>query len=99
MFFGPDLGTRNAKNPFGPFKVPKCNKKTAKLKKLMSFNSLASAKIRGFSKKKRLNTRGFAQEFLQSGMLYRPSKSLKKGDKSSSLYLKKIFLLGGCVFL
>ena len=52
MFFGPDLGTRNAKNPFGPFKVPKCNKKTAKLKKLMSFNSLASAKIRGFSKKK-----------------------------------------------
>jgi len=30
-----------------------------------------------FWKKKRLNVRGFAQEFLQSGMLYRPSKSLK----------------------
>ena len=33
MFFGPNLRTRNAKNPFGPFKVPKCNQKTAKLKK------------------------------------------------------------------
>jgi len=33
MFFGPYLGTRNTKNPFGPFKVPKCNQKTAKLKK------------------------------------------------------------------
>jgi len=26
-FFGPNLGTRNAKNPFGPLKVPKCNQK------------------------------------------------------------------------
>jgi len=34
MFFDPDLGIRNAKNPFGPFKVPKCNQKTAKLKKM-----------------------------------------------------------------
>jgi len=34
MFFGPDLGTRNAKNPFGPFKVPKYNQKTAELKKI-----------------------------------------------------------------
>jgi len=34
MFFGPNLGTRNAKNPIGPFKVPKCNQKTAKLKKI-----------------------------------------------------------------
>jgi len=31
--FGPNLGSRNAKNPFGPFKVPKYNQKTAKLKK------------------------------------------------------------------
>jgi len=33
--FGPNLGTRNAKNLFGPFKVPKCNQKTAKLKKIV----------------------------------------------------------------
>ena len=32
-FFGPNIGTRNAKNPFGPFKVPKCDQKIAKLKK------------------------------------------------------------------
>jgi len=31
--FGSNLGTKNAKNPFGPFKVPKCNQKTAELKK------------------------------------------------------------------
>jgi len=40
MFFGPDLGTRNAKNSLGPFKVPKCKQKTAKLKKRMSFKWL-----------------------------------------------------------
>jgi len=41
MFFGPNRGTRNAKNSFGPFKVPKCNQKTAKLKKkFMSFKWL-----------------------------------------------------------
>jgi len=41
MFFGPNLGTRNAKNLFGPFKVLKCNQKRAKLKKkLMSFKWL-----------------------------------------------------------
>jgi len=34
MFFGLNLGTRNAKNPFGPFKVPKCIQETAKLKKM-----------------------------------------------------------------
>jgi len=52
MFFGPNLGTRNAKNPFEPFKVPKCNQKTAKLKKkLMSFNSLASGWFWRFSQK------------------------------------------------
>jgi len=33
MFFGRNLGTANAENPFGPFKVLKCNQKTAKLKK------------------------------------------------------------------
>jgi len=41
MFFGPNLGTRNAKNLFGPFKDLKFNQKTAKLKKkLMSFKWL-----------------------------------------------------------
>jgi len=37
-------------------------------------------------KKKRLNTRGFAWEFLRFGMLYRPSKTLKRRGKSSSLH-------------
>ena len=32
-FFGSNPGTRNAKNPFGPFKVQKCKQKTAKVKK------------------------------------------------------------------
>jgi len=48
-----------------------------------------------FWKKKRLNARGFAWEFLWSGMLYRPGNSLKRRGKSSSLHSKKIFLLGG----
>ena len=52
-----------------------------------------------FRKKKRLNARGFAQKFLRSGMLYRPSKSLKRRGKSSSLHSKKIFCLGGAGFL
>jgi len=39
-----------------------------------------------------------AQEFRRSGMLYRPSKSLKRCSKSSSLHSKKKFLLGGCRF-
>jgi len=47
-------------------------------------------------KNKRLNARGFAREFLRSGMLYRPGKSLKRRGKSSSLHSKQNFLLGGC---
>jgi len=39
-----------------------------------------------FRKKKRLNARGFALEFLRSGMLYRPGKCLKRRGKSSSLH-------------
>jgi len=57
------------------------------------FNSLVSDWFRGFSKKKHLNACDFAQEFLRSGMLYRPGKSLKRRSKSSSLYSKKNFLL------
>jgi len=52
----------------------------------------------GDFQKKRLNARGFAREFLRSGMLYRPGKSLKRHGKSSSLHSKKIFLFGGCGF-
>jgi len=51
-----------------------------------------------FGKKKHLNARGFAQEFLRFGMLYRPGKSLKRRGKSSSLHSKKNFLLGVCGF-
>ena len=58
------------------------------------FNSLASGCFRRFSEKKRLNTRGFAQEFLWSSMLYRPGKSLKRCGKSSRLHSKKYFCLG-----
>jgi len=54
-------------------------------------NTLASTRIRGFSEKKHLNARGFAREFLWSGMLYRSGKSLIRRGKSSSLHLKKIF--------
>jgi len=52
-----------------------------------------------FRKKKRLNACGFAREFLWSGMLYRPGKSLKRRGKSSSLHSKKIFCLGDAGFL
>ena len=44
------------------------------------------------------NARGFAREFLRSGMLYRPDKSLKRRGKSFSLHSKKNFLLGGAFF-
>ena len=62
-------------------------------------NTLASARIQGFSEKKHLNACGFAQQFLQSGMLYRPGKSLKRQGKSSSLHSKENFLLWGAFFL
>ena len=61
-------------------------------------NSMASGCFRGFSEKKRLNAHSIAREFLRSGMLYRPGKSLKRRGKSSSLHSKKNFLLGGCEF-
>ena len=49
-------------------------------------------------RKKSLNAHGFAWEFLQSSMLYRPGKSLKRHGKSSSLHSKNNFLLEGCGF-
>jgi len=57
---------------------------------------MASSRFRGFSEKKRQNARGFAREFLRSGVLYRRGKSLKRRCKSSRLHSKKNFLLGGC---
>jgi len=51
-----------------------------------------------FCKKKHLNARGYALEFLRSGMLYRSGKSLKRCGKSSSLHPNKKFLLGRCGF-
>jgi len=61
-------------------------------------NTLASGCFRGFSGKKRLNAHGFTWEFIRSGMLYRPGKSLKRRGKSSSLHSKKIFCLGVRLF-
>ena len=58
---------------------------------LFHVNTLASVRIRGFSKKKRLNVRGFAREFLRSGMLYRPGKSLKDAASLLVCIWKKIF--------
>ena len=64
-----------------------------------NFNSLASARIWGFSEKKRLNARFFAQEFLRSGMLY----SLVKVSKDVASLLvctrKTIVCLGVAGFL
>jgi len=60
-------------------------------------DTLASGCFRGFSEKK-LNARGFAREFLRSGVLYRPGKSLKRRGKSSGLHSKKNFFLGGAGF-
>ena len=65
----------------------------------MAINTLAPGWFQGFSEKKRLNARDFAQEFLWSSMLYTPGKSLKRRGKSSSLHSKKKFLLGDAVFL
>jgi len=62
-------------------------------------NSLASGWFQGFSEKKHLNARGFAREFLRSGMLYRTGKSLKRRGKSSSLHSKKKFCSGDVGFL
>ena len=74
------------------------NEKKGSTKMEHQVNTLASTKIRGFLNKKRLNVCGFAQEFLRSGMLYRPGKSLKRRSTSSSLHSKKKFLLGVCEF-
>jgi len=65
----------------------------------MEVNTLAPGWIRGFSEKKRLKACGFAREYLHSCTGYGPGRSVKRRSKSSSPHSKKIFLLGGCVFL
>jgi len=67
---------------------------------ILCFNLLTLWRPLGFGdfRNKRLNARGFAREFLWSGMLCRPGKSLKRRGKSSSLHTKQNFLLGGCGF-
>jgi len=54
--------------------------------------------LRIFEKKKRRNVHCFAREFLCSCAGYGLGRSVKRRDKSSSLHLKKFFLLGGCGF-
>jgi len=56
------------------------------------------AAFRDFRKKNRVNARGFAREYLRSCLGYGSGRSIKRCGKSSSLNLKKIFLLGGCRF-
>jgi len=63
--------------------------------KNVQINSLVSSCFREFSEKKTPKRMWLCTEFLRSGMLYRPGKSLKRCGKSSSLHSKKIFLLGG----
>jgi len=60
---------------------------------LILSNPSAFGCFQGFLAKKRLNARGFVRKFLQSSMLYRPSKSLKRLGKSSCLHSKKMFFL------
>jgi len=62
-------------------------------------NSLAPGWIRGFSEKKHLNARGFAQEYLRSCMGYGRGRSIKSRGKSSSLHSKKFFAWGIRVFV
>jgi len=62
-------------------------------------NTLAPGWFQGFLAKKRLNARGFAQEYLCSCTGYGPGRSVKRRGKSSSLHSKKFFCLGSEVFL
>jgi len=60
-------------------------------------NSLASVCFRGFSEKKRLNARGFAWEFIWSGMLYSLVK-VSKDVTSLLVSTQKIFFAWVCGF-
>jgi len=65
---------------------------------LVSFLTLwHPAAFGDFWKKKRLNARGFAWEYLRSCTGYGPGQSVKRRGKSSSLHSKKFFSWG-CEF-
>jgi len=51
-----------------------------------------------FWKKKRLNARGFAREYLRSCTGYGPGQSIKRRSKSSSLHSKTSFSAWGMRF-
>ena len=57
-------------------------------------NCLRPAAFEDSRKKTRLNTRGFAWEYLRSCLGYEPGRSIKRHGKSSSLHLKKFFACG-----
>jgi len=65
---------------------------------IKAINTWRPAAFGDFQKKHR-NACGFAWEFLRSCKYYRPGQSVKRRGKSSSLHLKKCFLVGGCGFL
>jgi len=68
----------------------------------LCFNTIASGRNQEFSRQKNRITRGFAQEFLWSGIrihiCYIFGKRLKRRGKSSSPHSKTNFLLGVCGF-
>jgi len=49
----------------------------------------------GDFRKKRLNARGFAREYLRSWSGYGPGQSVKRRSKSSGLHSKKVFYAWG----
>jgi len=65
------------------------------LRDLINLTLWHPAAFGDFQEEKRLNTHGFAQEFLRSCSGYGPSQSVKRRGKSSSMHSKKKFLLGG----
>jgi len=54
-------------------------------------NTFAPGRFWEFLRKKRGNARGFAREFMWSGICYWPGQSLKWRSKSCSLHSKKLF--------
>jgi len=85
-------------NPLNSCSKTPGTKNANRLTHHVQVNTLASSCFRRFSEKKRLNARGFAQEYLRSCLGYGPGWSVKRRGKSSSLHSKKHFLLGGCGF-
>jgi len=76
------------------------NYKTPMIPKVKAQSTLTIWRLLGFGdfRKKRLNARGFAREFLRSGMLYRPGKVSKDAASLLVCTRKKIFAWGVQVF-